>query len=298
MAVLADADAASLPDAAWAAALAAARLARGRGRAGDPACAMALLEQDGHGIWHARAGAGDARRDPLAIYLPLVNAGVARPLVIAHIGQSVDGFIATTAGESHYVTGRENIVHLHRLRALADAVIVGAGTVAADDPRLTTRLVPGPSPLRVVIDPRGRLPADRNVFNDGAAATLVVRDAAFAPGHGSGSAQTLPVPCPEGRADLAALLAALHERGCHAVLVEGGGVTVSAFLAAGLLDRLQIAVAPLVIGAGRPGLRLPPATSLAACLRPQHELYRMGDDVLFDFDLRGAPLDRTGGAPA
>jgi riboflavin-specific deaminase-like protein len=224
-------------------------------------------------------------------------AGAVRPMVLGHLGQSLDGFIATRGGESRFVTGQENIVHLHRLRAACDAVVVGATTVAADDPLLTTRLVPGANPLRVVLDSRRRLPRDRRVFQDGAAPTLLVCDAAHrGPDDRHGRAEVIGVPCDAGRLDLEAVLAALHARGCHSVFVEGGGVTVSAFLAARLLDRLHVTIAPLLIGAGRPGLRLPPVASLADAQRGACGVFRMGDDVLFDFDL--AEAQASGGVPA
>ena len=82
-------------------------------------------------------------------------------VVVGQIGQSLDGQIATTTGRSHYISGPEGLDHLHRLRSLVDAVVVGVGTAAADDPQLTVRRVTGPSPARVVIDPRGRLSPKR-----------------------------------------------------------------------------------------------------------------------------------------
>ena len=104
---------------------------------------------------------------------------------IAHLGQSLDGYIATASGDSYYVTGPDNVRHLHRLRALADAIVVGAGTVARDDPQLTVRHVEGPNPVRVVLDPAARLDARRRVFSDGAAPTLVVHaDGVEAPAPG------------------------------------------------------------------------------------------------------------------
>ena len=80
----------------------------------------------------------------------------------------------------------------------------------------------------------------------------------------------------------------LRERGLKSVFVEGGGSTVSRFLEAGLLDRLHVAIAPLVLGAGRPGLTLPARERIAECLRPAHRVFTMGGDVLFDCDLRAA----------
>ena len=204
------------------------------------------------------------------LYRPFRAARRGRPLVVAHLGQSLDGFIATRSGQSRSLNGTANIVHLHRLRALCDAIVVGAGTVAADDPRR-------------------RLPAHRAVFDDGAAPTLLVCDAALArAGERFGRAEVAGVRCDDGQLDLGAVLATLHARGCFAVFVEGGGVTVSAFLEAGLVDHLHVTVAPVVIGAGRPGLRLPGAGSLPDSRRPAHRVFRMGEDLLFDFDLRAA----------
>jgi len=220
----------------------------------------------------------------------------AAPVTVAHLGQSLDGFIATRSGDSRFITGQANLVHLHRMRSLCDAVIVGAGTVACDDPQLTTRLVPGPSPLRVVIDPLRSLGDHYRVFSDGAAGTLLACSASRLEWAGLGQAEPGRPPR-HGRAellglpeaglglDLPALLAALRARGCARVFIEGGGQTVSSFLAAGLVDRLQIAVAPFLIGDGRPAIRLPAPALLGDCARPRRRVYRMGDDILFDFDL-------------
>ncbi len=253
--------------------------------AGDAQAVLAWRPGAG---WEAALPADHSSRHLLELYLPMCAARTGHPVTVGHIGQSLDGYIATQAGESRFVTGQQNIFHLHRLRALADAVVVGARTVAADDPRLTTRLVPGANPLRVVLDPRRRLAAHHRLFTDGEAPTLLVceaRRAACGPDR-VGDAEVIGVPSAAGGLDLSALLDVLHRRGCHAVFVEGGGVTVSGFLEAGLLDRLQVTVAPLLIGDGRPGVRLPPTSSLNDCLRLRHRIFRMGDDILFDCDLR------------
>jgi diaminohydroxyphosphoribosylaminopyrimidine deaminase / 5-amino-6-(5-phosphoribosylamino)uracil reductase len=228
---------------------------------------------------------GAAAADPLvALYLPLCRG---RPLTIGHLAQSLDGFVATRGGESLFITGDENVVHMHRLRALSDAVVVGASTVLADDSRLTTRRVPGPNPLRVVIDPRRRLPVSLRLFSDGAAPTLLICDAAHAqPGERFGGAEVVGLPARDGRLDYAAILDLLHGRSCRTVFVEGGGATVSGFLAAGLLDRLQITVAPALLGDGLPSLRMPAAPRLADARSFVYRMLRMGDDVLFDCELR------------
>lgn len=205
--------------------------------------------------------------------------------MVGQLGQSIDGRIATESGHSHYVTGPADIRRLHRLRALVDAVVVGAGTVALDDPRLTVREVDGDNPVRVVLDPDDRLGRDRKVFADGAAPTLVVRSAARGAAAGGGDVIALPAAGAEGF-DLRALLDALRARGLRRVLVEGGGVTVSRFLQAGLLDRLHLTVAPLLLGSGKPALTLPPIATLDQALRPRCRHFRMGPDLLFDLDLR------------
>ena len=237
--------------------------------------------------WESRLSPSDARSELLSLYLPICSATSARPLTIGHLGQSLDGFIATPSGDSQTVTGSDNIVHMHRLRALCDAVLVGAGTVAADDPLLTTRHVTGANPLRVIFDPHRRLTPAFRVFTDRSAPALYVCERSrIAPGETHmGCAVIAPIDDGEPGDEASHALRLLRARGCSRVLVEGGGVTVSRFLEANLLDRLQIAIAPVLIGNGRPAVRLLPQLRLRDCRRPGYRVFRMGGDVLFDCDL-------------
>lgn len=237
--------------------------------------------------WRDLQAAAQARRagQPVAPPdHPVYGDFAANGGVIGHLGQTLDGYIAAADGDSYFVTGPENLDHLHRLRALCDAIVVGAGTVMVDDPMLTTRRVPGVNPVRVVIDRQGRLPVDRKVFADGAAHTLYVSVSGETKGRGAGIALPLGE---DGQADTQALCAILRERGLTAIFVEGGGDTVSRFMTQGALDRLHLTVAPALLGEGRRAVRLP-GRAMGNALRPPVHHISMGDDVLFDLDLRTA----------
>lgn len=183
---------------------------------------------------------------------------------------------------------------MHRLRALCDAVIVGAGTAALDNPQLTTRRVTGPHATRVVLDPSLRVPPGARVFQDGQAPTLLVcsEDRRAEAEARFGAARVVAVPRHAQAFCLALpdVVQALHARGLRRLFVEGGGVTVSEFLRQGCLDRLHLIVAPVVIGDGQRGLSVRPATAMCDALRPPVRTFTLGHDVLWDMDLRAAPV--------
>lgn len=220
-----------------------------------------------------------------ALYGPLL--AVPGRFVLGRIAQSLDGRIATTTGASRWISGPADIAHTHRLRALFDAVVVGARTVRADDPRLTTRAVEGPSPVRVVLDPDRRLDASFQVFRDGPPTLLLCAEDAPGPDR-LGQAEVVRLPRAEQGLCLSALLDGLAARGLHRVFVEGGGITVSRFLAAGLFDRLHVTVAPLLLGDGVPAFRLPAALALDAVPRFRWRVHLLGPDLLLDIPLRAA----------
>ncbi len=220
--------------------------------------------------------------DPDRLYDKLLAPG---PLTLGRIAQTLDGRIATASGRSFWISGPEDILHTHRLRALFDAVIVGAGTVRADDPLLTTRHCPGPSPVRVVIDADRHLGDAYRIFA-AAPRTIVVCADDAPPKQAPHAAEIMPIPRVPGGLDLAALLIGLRARGLHRIFIEGGGVTVSRFLAAGLLDRLHVTIAPMLLGAGIPAFTLPGVAHPDQGLRVGWTVHRLGADLLLDIPLR------------
>ncbi|WNL41387.1 RibD family protein [Halomonas sp. PAMB 3264] len=246
------------------------------------------LRVDDEGYWQC----DDARsltieaRSMLECLAPLA---VRERWTLAQLGQSLDGRIATESGHSHYINGFESLVHLHRLRALADAVVVGVGTAMADDPQLTVRHVEGRHPVRVVLDPRGRARATLGVLQSNEPPTLHVT------GPRVDTLESRATHCvlaldDAGQFDPADVVALLHERGYRRLLIEGGGITISKFIEAGMIDALHLMVAPLLIGSGRPGLQMTPIDTLESALRPRMRTFRCGDDTLFDVCLNAAAV--------
>lgn len=234
--------------------------------------------------WRASEPLSDDITAQLDLYLPYCRSR-AGGLCAAHIGQSLDGRIAAENGESRWVTGEPDLLHCHRMRALADAVLVGARTVRADDPQLTVRRCAGRNPTRVIIDPQLSLSSGHRIFCDGAAATLVVAAAEHAALRGKlHDSEVIGVPRIGRILDVRAIRAALARRGLSSLFIEGGGITISRFLAAGCLDRLQIAVAPIIIGSGPPGVSLCDTRPLDRAFRPRIRRFNLGVDTLFDCD--------------
>jgi len=216
------------------------------------------------------------------IFGPLRAGRVDDLLVVGQIGQSLDGRTATSTGHSHYINGSDGLDHLHRLRALMDAVVVGVGTALADDPLLTVRRVAGPHPARVIIDPTGRLPATARAYRDDGVRRLVVTTAGANPPAGI---ERVALPAERGRIEPSAILESLAERGLRRILIEGGPATVARFLEARCLDRLHVVVAPIILGGGRSSLDLAPIARCEEGLRPRTYTHVLGNEVLFDCDL-------------
>lgn len=210
-------------------------------------------------------------------------------MVVAQLGQSLDGRIATPTGASRYINRACALDHLHALRSHVDAVVVGVGTIVADDPMLNVRRVSGTHPARVVIDPSGRVPLTARCLTSPSAPRFVVRTPEAARAGVPRGVESIVLPRRNGAIPPADILAALAARGMTRLLIEGGAATISAFIAARCVDRLHVLVAPMIIGSGKTGLDLPPIDGLGDALRPQTQVFILPDgDVLFDCNLRQA----------
>ena len=237
------------------------------------------------GLLALRQGTGEVVAGEPAgrVYGPI--AGASGRFVLAQVGQSLDGRVATPAGDARDISGEQGLAHLHRCRALVDAVIVGVGTVKADDPSLSVRMVKGLSPVRVVIDCHGTLDGHESVLNDGGAPVIVFRSTRAA-AAALPNAEIVCLEPKEGGLDPRDILDALFERNLRRVLVEGGARTMARFIDAGLVDRLHVAISPIIIGSGPSGICLPPIERLAGAHRPVTDVYDLGSDILFDCALR------------
>lgn len=219
-----------------------------------------------------------AARDVNRVWLRAVTT--ARPFVTLKVAMSLDGRVAAPDGSSRWISSPQSRAHAHRMRGEIDAIMVGVGTVLADDPQLTARdesgAVRGHQPLRVIADSDGRTPPAARV-RDGAAPTLIATAERFGRG-------------PDGRVDLAAVTAQLYADGRRHLLVEGGPRLAAAFLDAGLVDEMLVYLAPLVLGAGRSAVEGGRITTLTQAAGAQlRAVRRLGPDLLLRYSLGCAP---------
>ena len=257
----------------------------------------------GEGMERLRAAGLDVETGLCAAEAAEVNAGFfcrlrnGRPLVTLKLATSLDGRIATGRGESQWITGPPARDRAHALRGAHDAIMVGVGTVIADDPQLTCRL-PGlahRSPVRVVVDRYLRVPPTMRLFSDPRMAptwvmTLPSADPARRQMLLSAGAIVIDIdPGSDGNGSLAAALAALGERGITRLLVEGGGRLAAAFVGAGLVDRVVWAHAPMLIGGdGVPAIAELGLGMLSAAPRFERlSAESVGEDMMTVYRVRG-----------
>jgi riboflavin-specific deaminase-like protein len=210
-----------------------------------------------------------------------------RPYVTVAFAQTLDGRIAARNGDSQWISGQESLTFCHCLRAAHDAILVGIGTVLRDDPRLTTRLVPGPSPTRVVIDSELRMPLEAAMLREGPAEEIIVigtERAARRKGsrlQANGARVLVARTDPDGRVDLQDALRCLALAGLRSVLIEGGARIITTALRARLADRVAVSIAPKLIGTGIEAVGDLGIDRLADALAITHSrILRLGEDLL------------------
>ncbi|MFT3800537.1 MAG: RibD family protein [Burkholderiaceae bacterium] len=253
---------------------------------GDPHAVARWLRATG---WQVAPTWPPAAVELLNLYWPMLAAP--QGIAVAQLCQSLDGWIATRDGDVSALLSVALRRHRLRLRALADAIVIGASIAAADDPALRDNAGPQDGlPMRVVLDPTARLSPALALFNDARAPAIVVcgTDHQRLAESRWGKGRVIGVPVFKRRLDLKALLAQLRERELDVVLVEGGGATIAHFLDAQCLDRLHLAQVGVLLGSGREGLHVPGSalSPARAPRRPDARVYRIGDDVMWDCDLR------------
>ena len=226
----------------------------------------------------------------LRLYLPnLIGSYRARQagklFVVAHLAQSLDGRIACHNGESRWISNEANLFHAHRLRALNDAVMVGARTVEFDNPELTVRHVTGDNPRRVILNASGSVihnAKDYKVCSGEGGLFLCRTDPAeLPPLNGTNEVHKLP-PGEGSYIEPHEVAQALVERGIHSVFLEGGGRSVSLFLQTHHIDILHIHVAPRILGSGIPSFDLPEILQIDASMPLHVEHFSLDGELLFE----------------
>jgi 3,4-dihydroxy 2-butanone 4-phosphate synthase/GTP cyclohydrolase II len=230
----------------------------------------------------------DGQVDAMAV-LGDVRPRSDRPFVVLKYAQSLDGRIATSTGDSKWISGESERELSHALRAACDAVLVGVGTVVTDDPELTVRMVPGASPMRVVLDTTLRLPLEAKIVGADAPTTVITTERSNPDRRAALRARGVRVEVVterEGQVDLRSALSTLRATGTESVLVEGGSTVITALLAADLVDRLIVGVAPVVLGAGTQAVNNLAVQRVVDGVRLANRvIVPVGDDVVLGFDV-------------
>ncbi len=217
-----------------------------------------------------------------------------RPRVTLTYAQSLDGRIATSTGQSQWISGEQTLRLAHELRRDHDAILVGAGTVIADDPRLTCRVEGGRDPHRCVLDSMLRIPPTAHVVAQagGVATSVFHAESATDPActqraHALTVAgvELVAVPATDGGLDLRAVLEHLRALGCASLLVEGGSAVLTSFYRARLVDRLVLVCAPMVVGSGTDAVGDLGIEELSGAQRgTTRRVRQLGDDIVWEID--------------
>ena len=197
----------------------------------------------------------------LEILIPILREK--KKLTIAQLGQSIDGRIALNNGNSHYINNKKGIHYLHCLRSISDAIVVGSNTIKKDDPQLTTRMIKGNNPRRIIIDGSLSLTNKYKIFNDG------YKNIIFTKSKKNKILNNTTIIRLDKNNFTKNIINQINKLGYKYVLIEGGSKTISEFINNKYIDLLQFIIAPIIIGSGINSLNLKEIKNLNKALRPK-----------------------------
>ena len=213
----------------------------------------------------------------LNILLPILRKN--KKLVIAQIGQSIDGRIALNNGNSHYINNPKSIIYLHCLRSISDAIIVGSNTIKKDDPLLTTRKIKGTNPKRIIIDGSLSLNNKYKIFNDGNENII------FTKSNKNIRLNNSTIIRLKEKNFTKNLITQIKKLKYKNILVEGGSKTISELIDNKYIDILQFMIAPILIGSGINSLNLKEISNLNRAIRPKHNFNELENEIIVNLFL-------------
>ena len=214
----------------------------------------------------------------LNILLPILRKN--KKLVIAQIGQSIDGRIALNNGNSHYINNPKSIIYLHCLRSISDAIIVGSNTIKKDDPLLTTRKIKGTNPKRIIIDGSLSLNNKYKIFNDGNENIIFTKSNKNIRLNNSTIIRLKKINFTKN------LITQIKKLKYKHILVEGGSKTISELINNNYIDILQFMIAPIIIGSGLNSLNLKEISNLNKAIRPKHNFNELENEIIVNLFLK------------
>ena len=213
----------------------------------------------------------------LNILIPILRKN--QKLVIAQIGQSIDGRIALNNGNSHYINNPKSIIYLHCLRSISDAIIVGSNTIKKDDPLLTTRKIKGTNPKRIIIDGSLSLNNKYKIFNDGNENII------FTKSNKNIRLNNSTIIRLKEKNFTKNLITQIKKLKYKNILVEGGSKTISELINNNYIDILQFMIAPILIGSGINSLNLKEISNLNKAIRPKHNFNELENEIIVNLFL-------------
>ena len=213
----------------------------------------------------------------LNILLPILRKN--KKLVIAQVGQSIDGRIALNNGNSHYINNPKSIIYLHCLRSISDAIIVGSNTIKKDDPLLTTRKIKGTNPKRIIIDGSLSLNNKYKIFNDGNENIIFTKSNKNIRLNNSTIIRLKEINFTKN------LIKQIKKLKYKNILVEGGSKTISELINNKYIDILQFMIAPILIGSGINSLNLKEISNLNKAIRPKHNFNELENEIIVNLFL-------------